>query len=529
MPACGHGHFGTADDPEVVVPRCENCGAELTGNARIADLFKIETVETEAVERISVNDEERQRQGYDIQTMFRLDRDESGNADVTRSIISLDGETIGDLVYSPAALLWRINRGWKRRKNKNILGFYIDPISGWWRAEEDEEGKSEGDEESARTKVPPQRIVPFVEDYRNILILTLAGTPSKEAMATLQASLKRGIEQTYQIEESELAVEPLPLESDRRRILFYEAAEGGAGVLTRLARDRNELAAVARMALQIMHYRIPERLDAVEDLIDEQEDKKRDPCVAACYQCLLSYYNQPEHLILDRRNAEALGILIALSRGNVSILEPQIDGGDAGSPGNGDTEFADFLKEKGYRRPDTFMYPFMDGKHMADAIYKSDKVAVFFTAPAEDARQYLRDRGFAVAVLGDNPDSWNGYLSSDPRTLPRTKEKEQGTQALSLPEPSSAHADGNGLFSPMRAARTLATYWEMPCTCALLAARMLISRLFSRRSRQARLRRLPFRCPIHRNQAPMIQPCFCAMRSDSSCAQRPGHSGASAG
>lgn len=424
-PACGHGHFGTVDDPEVVVPRCENCGAELTGNARIADLFKIETVETEAVERISVNDEERQRQGYDIQTMFRLDRDESGNADVTRSIISLDGETIGDLVYSPAALLWRINRGWKRRKNKNILGFYIDPISGWWRAEEDEEGKSEGDEESARTKVPPQRIVPFVEDYRNILILTLAGTPSKEAMATLQASLKRGIEQTYQIEESELAVEPLPLESDRRRILFYEAAEGGAGVLTRLAQDRNELAAVARMALQIMHYRIPERLDAVEDLIDEQEDKKRDPCVAACYQCLLSYYNQPEHLILDRRNAEALGILIALSRGNVSIQESQIDGGDAGSPGNGDTELADFLKEKGYRRPDTFMYPFMDGKHKADAIYKSDKIAVFFTAPSEEARQYLRDRGFYVAVLGENPELWNSYLSSNPGTLPRTKEKEQ--------------------------------------------------------------------------------------------------------
>lgn len=424
-PSCGHGHFGTTDEPEVVLPRCENCGAELPGSSRIADLFKIDTVETEAVERISVNDEERQRQGYDIQTMFRLNRDESGNAEMTRSLISLDGQAIGDLVYSPAALLWRINRGWKRRKNKNVLGFYIDPISGWWRAEEDDENKGEGDADAARTKVPPQRIVPFVEDYRNILILTLAGTPSKEAMATLQASLKRGIEQIYQIEESELAVEPLPLESDRKRILFYEAAEGGAGVLTRLARDRDELATVARAALRILHYRIPEHLESVDDLMDEQGDGSRDPCVAACYQCLLSYYNQPEHTILDRRNPEALGILVALSKGDVSIQTDANAASDATeATGRDYSAFLAFLSEKGCRRPDAFSYPFMDGKHAIDAVYKSDKLAVFFVAPPQEAQEYLRERGYTVSVIGDTVEAWTSFLMNNTGAMPRTKEKQ---------------------------------------------------------------------------------------------------------
>ncbi|MDX1520997.1 MAG: DUF1998 domain-containing protein [Anaerolineae bacterium] len=38
----------------------------------------------------------------------------------------------------------------------------------------------------------------------------------------------------YQLEDSELAVEPLPSIHERRLILLYEASEGGAGVLRQL-------------------------------------------------------------------------------------------------------------------------------------------------------------------------------------------------------------------------------------------------------------------------------------------------------
>jgi aminoglycoside phosphotransferase len=73
----------------------------------------------------------------------------------------------------------------------------------------------------------------------------------------LQAALKRGIEMTFQIEESELVAEPLPKQDERQALLFYEAAEGGAGVLTRLATEPQAMAQVAAAALRVMHYRDP--------------------------------------------------------------------------------------------------------------------------------------------------------------------------------------------------------------------------------------------------------------------------------
>ena len=76
-------------------------------------------------------------------------------------------------------------------------------------------------------------------------------------MATLKAAIKRGIEKTFQIETSELVAEPLPNATSPIGLLFYEAAEGGAGVLARLS-EYGQLAEVAGNALQLMHYNVPE-------------------------------------------------------------------------------------------------------------------------------------------------------------------------------------------------------------------------------------------------------------------------------
>jgi hypothetical protein len=114
-------------------------------------------------------------------------------------------------------------------------------------------------------------------------------------MASLQAVLKTAIQVHYQLEDSELAAEPLPGDEDRRTLLFYEASEGGAGVLRRLVDEPAALATVARVALELAHF-------DPETLTDRgHAPRAKERCEAACYDCLFSYFNQRDHRLLDRQ------------------------------------------------------------------------------------------------------------------------------------------------------------------------------------------------------------------------------------
>jgi very-short-patch-repair endonuclease len=113
-------------------------------------------------------------------------------------------------------------------------------------------------------------------------------------MATLQYTLKRAIEASFDLEDSELASEPLPSRRERTAILLYESAEGGAGVLRRLVAEPDQLAAVASRALELLHY------DPGTGQDRGKADGAEERCERACYDCLLSYTNQRDHHLLDR-------------------------------------------------------------------------------------------------------------------------------------------------------------------------------------------------------------------------------------
>ena len=124
----------------------------------------------------------------------------------------------------------------------------------------------------------------------------------------------------FQLEDMELAAEPLPKATDRRLILFYEAAEGGAGALRRLIDDSAALASVARQAMQLCHFD-PE---TGEDL--HRPQNATEDCEAACYQCLMSYSNQRDHRELDRH--EILGFLTDLTRAQVRASPGRLSRGE---------------------------------------------------------------------------------------------------------------------------------------------------------------------------------------------------------
>jgi len=288
------GHCGAAHE-ERERERCHACGENLGGAERIDSVYRIQNVETVPSLRISANDEDRQRQGFEIQTVFEW-RVENGVADMRRLTMGLEEEVLLELDYGPVATLSRLNKGLRRRKNAAICGFLIDPATGRWKQDANNDGDG-GDPSGPRD----QRIVPLVQDRKNALLLRPKRTLDTAQMASLQHALIRGIELVFELEEGELLGEPLPNRDERNVILLYEATEGGAGVLNRLVSDSKKVNEVALQALKLMHYKAP---------IDGRPlESEEDACVAGCYRCILSYFNQMDHDLIDRRDDEVTSFL----------------------------------------------------------------------------------------------------------------------------------------------------------------------------------------------------------------------------
>lgn len=421
---CGYGHLGEPGGAQPLVNRCENCDALLTESDWVRELYRIETVETVAVERISINDEDRQRQGFELQTTYRFLPGPDGRIQQQKADVLHGEDTLAELTYAPAARIWRINRGWRRRKNDKQLGFYINPITGTWSKQDAPDASDDSsNDEALLDTVPNQRIVPFVEDHRNLLILAPVHALPLEAMATLQAALKRGIEMTFQIEESELVAEPLPKLDARRALLFYEAAEGGAGVLTRLANDAASLALVARNALQLIHHRAPAdgiwRLDDLPSL-EETDALGNHLCEAGCYQCLLSYFNQPDHEHINRRNSEVLKLLVALANAQVQ-LRPDTDASEIANASADLSQPADAplsrwlaaLQRAGLTEPDALTIPVNQGAATADAQYKAARALVFLSPVDATTAAILQDKGWQVLDFSE-PEGWSARFAEYP-------------------------------------------------------------------------------------------------------------------
>jgi hypothetical protein len=411
---CGYGHLGDADGAQPVVNRCENCDALLTEHDWVRELYRIETVETLAVERISINDEDRQRQGFELQTTYRFLPGPDGVIQQRKAEVRHGDEVLAELTYAPAARLWRINRGWRRRKDKEQLGFYINPITGTWSRQDEPGGDpADGADEALLDKVPNQRIVPFVEDHRNLLILAPVHGLSIEAMATLQAALKRGIEMTFQIEESELVAEPLPKMDERRALMFYEAAEGGAGVLTRIAGDPASLAQVAGNALKLLHHNTPQGPWTLEDLpaLEHTNALGNRICEAGCYQCLLSYFNQPDHDNINRRNVDALKVLVALA--NAEVKPKQAPPPKQEHEPNNDRlrHWLETLTAAGLRQPDVTQVPVNRGAAIAAGQYKAARALVFLDGIDAETATVLTDKGWQVLNFSD-PSQWPAQFAA---------------------------------------------------------------------------------------------------------------------
>lgn len=374
-PRCGYAHLEQGKNLAEV---CERCGTGLHAEAVIPDLVQLQNVSLRLVQRITCDEEERQRYGYRLVTSYRFP-EVGGKLDRNDAEVRIDGVTAMRLSYGDSTTLYRINLGWASQRGDQRLGFLLDLEKGYWSSS----GTDDDDRDDAAATGRVSRVVPYVTDTKNALVLGFEIEYPRAEMAALQAALKEAIQRQFQLEARELAGEAMPSSQNRREILFYESSEGGAGVLRQLVDDPSVMPALARRALEVCHFN-PDTL----------ADTKANTCGKACYECLLDYTNQPDHGILDRYLIR--DILAELARG-----EAQPAGG-AGSRSERlmalhkrcdsklEHRWLDLIETLDLRLPSDAQYLVESCSTRPDFFYKEYGAAVFVDGPPHDTTDQMR-------------------------------------------------------------------------------------------------------------------------------------------
>ncbi len=102
---------------------------------------------------------------------------------------------------------------------------------------------------------------------------------------TLSHTLVRALLVAFNLDERELNVFLAPgiEEEIPQRVVIYETTTGGTGVLDSL-KEQGRLSMMVSRARELLHECDPDG-----------------GCEKACYECLLSFYNQREHHLFDRK------------------------------------------------------------------------------------------------------------------------------------------------------------------------------------------------------------------------------------
>ena len=283
--ACGYFH----DRENAKADRCDHCGTLLDGahSQYMRTLFEMTTVRGFRVERITCDEEERLREGFEIETKFRFAPSPDGRALQQRAVVQdAEAHELLQLTFAPQAELWRVNQRWRRSDRG---GFTLDIKSGYWaRRPDDDDRAPDATGNDLLTGVRP-----FVRDTRNLLLARPMGNDLNAAdgfLLTLGYALQRGMQLLFQVEQQEIAMELIG-DGENRRLLYWEAAEGGNGIWQRVIEYPDALAKVAEKALEACHF---------DPSTGEEMPGWSEKCSRACYDCLLSYSNQPAHPLIDR-------------------------------------------------------------------------------------------------------------------------------------------------------------------------------------------------------------------------------------
>jgi hypothetical protein len=118
-------------------------------------------------------------------------------------------------------------------------------------------------------------------------------------------------------------------------------------------------------------------------------------CVKGCYRCLLSYYNQPDHELIDRTDEGALRTLLRLARGTTQVVFAHVDGDASDHSAAG--IWREALGRWGLPRPDVSGLDVADG--VFELAWRSHLVAASLTDSQAASRSQAEAIGYTVLVL----------------------------------------------------------------------------------------------------------------------------------
>jgi Lhr-like helicase/very-short-patch-repair endonuclease len=371
---------------------CPVCKSRFDGeNSLIATLLDMPNVRTRRRERITADEEERRRRGYHIEVFYQFPPKGQGTG-LLEADVCYEGTPLLHLLHASAATVLHVNHGWR---GTDYRGFIVDFDT----------GEIINPNDRAKPATPkarnPENVRLGVQTTQNALLVRLTSPQLRDRFveASLQYALQRGLEQAFQLEENELGAVRIGRD-EHRAILFYEVAEGGSGVLRRLVEEPYALSEVAGQALKRCHF-------------DGEVDTNPN-CIAACYECLLSFNNQHEAMLIDRR--KILDVLLKLSASQTrlrvgdrpwkehlewlrSLTDPESEL---------ERRFLDALAEHSLHLPDDAQKHIPEVNCVVDFFYRPN-VCVFCDGSVHDTpqqrqkdeaqRSELRSRGYRVIVI----------------------------------------------------------------------------------------------------------------------------------
>ncbi|MFA6402883.1 MAG: DEAD/DEAH box helicase [Salinivirgaceae bacterium] len=335
----------------------------------------IEMAETRAYElqRITCQEEERTKKGYDIQTYFSVD---GGFENTVEGIVSVSNEKLLHLHYLPTCRIFKLNLKWRASKE---YGYAINLNTGYW------QNKAQKEENIDKDEVKEVKL--FTSDTANALyiqpIKSLGLKSGGGSVITLMYAVKRAIENYFQVESNEIGATIMG-EDEAPNMLIYESAEGSLGVLSQLVDNPVIYKAIMQEAYKVCFYK---------NGVEEEGE-----VLPATYDDLLSYYNQHYHQQIDRnlvrdalKNLKESSIEIITNK-SFSSYDEQYHFLEAARDHNSNTEekFLKFLFEKGIKLPDEAQ-PKVEAMFVRPDFYYKPNVCIFCDGTPHDNPEVKKD------------------------------------------------------------------------------------------------------------------------------------------